>query len=373
MYFLFLFSIGHWPFDWRICSVWVSCDVLSCSSSIMHMCFISLGRYLGIRNPLKTRSSSKKVTMIKIVIVWLLSMLITSPITVLAMIDPTNIQPTPQVCAINNEMFFIFGSMSAFYVPMVVMVVTYILTVRLLQRKAKFLADKPTRRVPFIRRGRRASHESSDGSNGLTTKNGDVLRSSSSACEKCRCASDTLSSDTKEILHTQRRTSEPHGFVRIRVGRQSEHGQHSRSASTSQQQQLVVPGMVRTVGSNQVANEQKATKVLGIVFFCFVICWTPFFILNILFAIKGPEKFHPYLATTFLWLGYVSSTINPIIYTVFNKTFKRAFWKLLTCKCHFSRHVSLHSTNDLATWAFRSANYTTKSGSPPDLYHESLC
>ncbi|GIY04942.1 5-hydroxytryptamine receptor 2B [Caerostris extrusa] len=73
-----------------------------------------------------------------------------------------------------------------------------------------------------------------------------------------------------------------------------------------------------------------------------------------------------------LWLGYVSSTINPIIYTVFNKTFKRAFWKLLTCKCHFSRHVSLNSNNDLATfWAFRSANYTTKSGSPPDGYQES--
>lgn len=355
--------LGRWPFDWRICSVWVSCDVLSCSSSIMHMCFISLGRYLGIRNPLKTRSSSKKVTMLKIVVVWLLSMLITSSITVLAMVDPTNIQPTPDTCAINNEMFFIFGSMAAFYVPMVIMVVTYVLTVRLLQRKAKFLADKPTRRVPFARRGRRASHESSDGSNEQTARNGDISQSSST-CQRCsRCqSSEALCGD---------RSSEPHGFVRIRIGRQSEHGQHNRSAS--QQRQVVAPGMVRTVGSNQVANEQKATKVLGIVFFCFVICWAPFFILNILFAIKGPDQFHPYLATTFLWLGYVSSTINPIIYTVFNKTFKRAFWKLLTCKCHFSRHVSLHSTNDLATWAFRSAKYTTKSGSPPDLYQESMC
>lgn len=339
----------------------------------MHMCFISLGRYLGIRNPLKTRSSSKKVTMIKIVIVWLLSMLITSPITVLAMVDPENIQPSPDVCAINNKFFFIFGSMSAFYVPMVIMVVTYILTVRLLQRKAKFLADKPTRRVPFIRRGRRSSHESSDGSNGSTARNGDIQQGSTGSCQKCsRCqTAEAKCADNRETLHSQTRSSEPQGFVRIRVGRQSGHDQHNRS--TSQQHQLVVPGMVRTVGTNQVINEQKATKVLGIVFFCFVICWTPFFILNIFFAFKGQENFHPYLATTFLWLGYVSSTINPIIYTVFNKTFKRAFWKLLTCKCHFTRHVSLHSTNDLATWAFRSANYTTKSGSPPDLYQESMC
>ncbi|XP_015921531.1 5-hydroxytryptamine receptor 2C [Parasteatoda tepidariorum] len=359
--------LGYWPFDWPICSVWVTCDVLSCSSSIMHMCFISLGRYLGIRNPLKTRSSSKKIVMMKIVLVWLVSMAITSPITVLAMIDPTNIIPTRGLCAINNRFFFMFGSMFAFYVPMVIMVVTYVLTVRLLQRKAKFLAEKPTRRVPFIRRGRRSSPSSPSDS---TTKNGNIQQTTLSTCQHCgRCqANDAICGDTKGLLSPQSRPSSSQGFVRVRIGGQSGHGQHNRT-STQHQQQLV-PGMVRTLGTNQVANEQKATKVLGIVFFCFVVCWTPFFILNVLLVFMDPEEFHPYLATTFQWLGYVSSTINPIIYTVFNKTFKRAFWKLLTCKFPFARHVSLNSNNDLSTWAFRSANYTTKSGSPPDPYQD---
>ncbi|CAG2060455.1 unnamed protein product, partial [Timema podura] len=50
------------------------------------MCFISLGRYLGIRNPLKTRHSysTKRLVGFKITLVWLLSMLISSSITVLA-------------------------------------------------------------------------------------------------------------------------------------------------------------------------------------------------------------------------------------------------------------------------------------------------
>lgn len=306
-------------------------------------------------------------------------MVITSPITVLAMIDSTNIQPHPTTCAINNRFFFVFGSMFAFYIPMVIMVVTYVLTVRLLQRKAKFLAEKPTRRVPFIRRGRRPSPGSPTDSS--TTKNGNLQQSSSNTCHHCgRCQSaDSACGDTKGLLSPQQqqqqqqgtsRSSSSHSFVRLRIGGQSGHGQH-RSSTQQQQQQQLVPGMVRTLGTNQVMNEQKATKVLGIVFFCFVVCWTPFFILNILFAFEDPKTFHPYLATTFLWLGYVSSTINPIIYTVFNKTFKRAFWKLLTCDVQFSRHVSLNSNNDLATWAFRSANYTTKSGSPPDPYQES--
>jgi len=35
----------------------------------------------------------------------------------------------------------------------------------------------------------------------------------------------------------------------------------------------------------------------------------------------------------FLWLGYLSSTLNPIVYTVFNREFKRTFVRLLRCRC----------------------------------------
>ena len=33
------------------------------------------------------------------------------------------------------------------------------------------------------------------------------------------------------------------------------------------------------------------------------------------------------------WLGYLNSTLNPVIYTVFNRTFKRVFIQLLLCRC----------------------------------------
>jgi len=35
----------------------------------------------------------------------------------------------------------------------------------------------------------------------------------------------------------------------------------------------------------------------------------------------------------FLWLGYTSSTLNPIVYTVFNREFKNTFLRLLRCHC----------------------------------------
>lgn len=76
--------LGFWPLGFTWCNIYVTCDVLACSASILHMCFISLGRYLGIRNPLGSRqSSTKRLTGFKIALVWLLAMLISSSITVL--------------------------------------------------------------------------------------------------------------------------------------------------------------------------------------------------------------------------------------------------------------------------------------------------
>jgi len=77
--------LGEWPLGVAWCNVYVTCDVLACSSSIMHMCCISLGRYLGIRHPLRTRHhySTMKLVCFKIAIVWFLSFLVSFSVTLL--------------------------------------------------------------------------------------------------------------------------------------------------------------------------------------------------------------------------------------------------------------------------------------------------
>jgi len=64
-------------------------------------------------------------------------------IVVSGVINPSNIMPRPGVCVINNRAFFVFGSLIAFYIPMIVMVATYVLTVQLLRKKARFVAENP--------------------------------------------------------------------------------------------------------------------------------------------------------------------------------------------------------------------------------------
>jgi len=110
------------------------------------------------------------------------------------------------------------------------------------------------------------------------------------------------------------------------------------------------PQMIRYLGSSmQVRSEQKATKVLGLVFFTFVICWTPFFVINFTQAFVEREELSKWISnemmTTFLWLGYISSTINPVIYTVFNRNFRRAFRQLLLCRQASHRHRHRHRSH----------------------------
>ena len=97
-----------------------------------------------------------------------------------------------------------------------------------------------------------------------------------------------------------------------------------------------VNGMVPTnvISKRTASNEKKASKVLGIIFAVFVILWTPFFTMNIVSVVceSCMEAITPSMMASIVWLGYMSSLANPIIYTMFNTSFRRAFYRILACQ-----------------------------------------
>ncbi|KAM8990163.1 5-hydroxytryptamine receptor 6 [Ara ararauna] len=73
----------------------------------------------------------------------------------------------------------------------------------------------------------------------------------------------------------------------------------------------------------------KASLTLGILLGMFFVAWLPFFVTNVTQAVCGcvPDGFFDVLT----WLGYCNSTMNPIIYPLFMRDFKRAMGKYLPC------------------------------------------
>ncbi|CAH0698767.1 unnamed protein product [Spodoptera exigua] len=355
-----------------------------------HACSRRIGvtsakQYLGIRNPLKSRHhSTKRVVVIKIALVWLLSMFVSSSITVLGLINRTNIMPTPDLCVINNRLFWIFGSLVAFYIPMLTMVVSFALTVQLLKRQAR-LAATP---VPGGTQRRQCGGYDNGPSQGMRR----VGVRSSPDLSPNRTVTRQLTWRITSATRSQRNkvgmsVSHPQlSYMNGCGGTGSSGPRRGRDVATQTPPSiaaetrrarlrplkltLAAPNALtlrflanrkkgRSLSANAVANEQKATKVLGLVFFTFVLCWAPFFLLNILFAACPGCIVPEHVVDICLWLGYVSSTINPIIYTVFNRTFRAAFLRLLRCHCtrrgRCTRYRSTGSTRGASQLCARSA------------------
>ncbi|XP_048399014.1 histamine H2 receptor-like isoform X1 [Stegostoma tigrinum] len=83
--------------------------------------------------------------------------------------------------------------------------------------------------------------------------------------------------------------------------------------------------------------EHKATVTLAVVMGVFIICWFPYFTVFTHEGISGRQANKTVFAVV-LWLGYVNSALNPILYATLNRDFRKAYEKLLCCKKRTSYH-----------------------------------
>lgn len=132
---------GVWTWNFSMCLLYVYADVFLCSASIVHMSVISLDRYLGISQPLKTRNKSKTMIFIKITLVWIITVLISCPLAVVALHDPSNVLQNNS-CMIFNRYYMIYGSTLSFLIPFFIMTITYVRTTNLLNKQARVLSEK---------------------------------------------------------------------------------------------------------------------------------------------------------------------------------------------------------------------------------------
>ncbi|XP_074133416.1 5-hydroxytryptamine receptor 2C [Sminthopsis crassicaudata] len=263
-----------WPLPKQLCPMWISLDVLFSTASIMHLCAISLDRYIAIRNPIEhSRFNSRTKAILKIAIVWTISMAVSLPIPIIGLRDESKVFVNGS-CTLNEPNFVLIGSFVAFFIPLFIMVITYCLTIQVLQGQSNVFAPE--------RRRKRS---------------------------KFGCLRRERSAHNISMIH---------------------------NPNTGGPVRLLSPGHregYRKGTMQAIANERRASKVLGIVFFLFLLMWCPFFVTNIM-AVMCTQSCRKStldeLLSVFVWVGYVCSGINPLVYTLFNKTYRRAFLKYLS-------------------------------------------
>jgi hypothetical protein len=143
---LFSSLLGYFPLPHYACIIFATMDVLCCTSSIWHMSTMSMDRYFTIRFPFRYgRNKTRRIMLLKIIAVWAISIAISSPVFVLGIVDKQNVLLNG-TCAPNNASFKLYGSVFAFYIPFIIMITTYALTMRSLRNvlvnKRKYNREK---------------------------------------------------------------------------------------------------------------------------------------------------------------------------------------------------------------------------------------
>ncbi|CAD5124629.1 DgyrCDS12898 [Dimorphilus gyrociliatus] len=262
-----------------MCIAWYALDVLFTSSSIIHLCMISIDRYLSLQYPLKYGRVGKSGTCrtgFEIFIVWILSFCIAVPLFFSSVYaDHGDSDRQYKGCGPENASFVLSASISSFYAPLLIMIIMYLLTVRALQRQRR--VQRSINANTFVKPDQ---------------KNHPLL--------DVRCRSNENSTTTLSLL-------------------QPELPQNQRPARISPSRRITY-----------LDRSKRAVQVLGILFGVFVLFYLPFFATLVINAtIKSVSD---QLLMTFEWLAYGSAAVNPVVYHVFNPDFRRAFHKL------FSRH-----------------------------------
>lgn len=96
---------------------------------------------------------------------------------------------------------------------------------------------------------------------------------------------------------------------------------------------------VHATSTKRRKSERKVTHMVIIVVALFVLCWMPFYLLNIINLLVALPLDYQGLYFFVVVLGYANSCANPIVYGFLSDNFKRGFRKAL---CRSTRRVENH-------------------------------
>ncbi|CAB3381495.1 Hypothetical predicted protein [Cloeon dipterum] len=361
---------GRWVLGLAVCQFWLSADYTASTASIFNLFILSVDRYWSITSPLRyLRKRTKKRALVMIGLVWLISCMWIVPIISWHHVEHSGVRRNPQdVCETEfagNVVFKVAAAIFNFYFPTVLMVYLYGRIFFEIKKRSRFeigqcshgrvgsgdtngaddsLADDPRHWTSRRASGRR-NCELNNGAVALREwrGNGDAASRQQqfrnltvlsyreeAACETRNDALTHFEGVTVNVEYVgaaggaDARNPAPPPHAHRSVSRRSRLARTHLGISFSANRR----GGRGATDAIVLQKEKKAARQLGVIMGAFVLCWLPYFVLFMVVAFCEDcvdPKFH----TATIWLGYVNSTLNPILYPLCNANFKRAFKRML--------------------------------------------
>lgn len=335
--------MGYWYFGEVWCEIYLALDVLFCTASIAHLCAISLDRYWSITQAIEynLKRTPRRIKCI-IFIVWLTAAVISFP--PLITMEKENNEQDP-VCKINDDKWYVISScIGSFFLPCLIMVLVY---VRIYQ-----IAKKRTRAPPGDRKQKElpkkaATDKANQKENGMGNAeeeehhqklNGqrDIeLKEGAGGGEADEEKEEVNGVDMEESSSSDHKVNNPCSIKKKGSKGKTKLCQTKLGDSEGQKRAASSKGSRWKGRQNR---EKRFTFVLAVVIGVFVVCWFPFFFTYMLNTLCESCYVPDTLFKFFFWFGYCNSALNPIIYTIFNNDFRRAFKKIL-CRRDTRRYV----------------------------------
>lgn len=355
----------RWPFGETLCDLFITLDVLCCTSSILHLVAIALDRLWTITDVTYNRGSKKHKYFVPCMITgaWLLSLAICLP-------PFFGWRRTYQqgVCMISQDHgYTIYSTVGAFYLPLIVITAIYtriFMEVRARVRRSTFKkrTDKNNRKYKQDLKSdistsdlvtqsdtmetiaeRDSVHNGQTTTRDITGQNGQTTPTGISINTQCKLQDRENNTKLENNNHLQvevtTNSSSPNPQTLTPSPSLTTNSTSPRLLRSSMQLLLSVPLInkrkEKTKADKLAARrEKKAFRTLLIITGVFVTCWLPFFIIATLVPFCTSCHVPDMLIRFVTWLGYFNCMLNPIIYTIFSPDFRMAFKSLLSCKRH---------------------------------------